>query len=383
MRILVLNHEFPPVGGGGGHVAYNIGRQFVSMGHSVTVLTTGCRGMPEEEFCSGIRVLRIPGVRNNALDNNAYATTMLYLWTGTRIGKRLVLEAKPDVIHADFTIPAGILGVRLGHRFSIPVTITLHGSDVPGHNPGEFRLSMKILKPLIRSVWKRANRVIAVSESLKMLACKTMPELRVQVVHNGIDLERFTPYPKSKLHKGPLRLLCVSRLVKIKGIQFLLQALRRIDREGKFSYQLTIVGNGNFRSTLEESARALRLSAVNFVGDINNSDLPAYYRNAEVYILPSLNEAFGLTFCEAMACGTPVLGTAVGGIPAIVRNGVDGYVIPPANSNAIYHALIELKKNRNKLDRMGKKARNRITMTLNWQATAEAYIDNYRSAIAK
>lgn len=382
MRILMLTHEYPPVGGGGGHVAYSIARQFVSMGHNVTVLTTGFRGVPPEAFFEGIRVLRIPSVRNNALDNNVYATTLLYLWQGTKVGRRLVLEENPDVIHAHFTIPAGIVAVRLGHGFGIPVTITLHGADVPGHNPDEFGLIIKMLKSVIRTVWKRASHVIAVSQALKMLACETMPNLEVQVVHNGIDMERFAPSSKPRSHEGPLRFLCVSRLVQRKGIQFLLQALARIEREAEFDYLLTIVGEGNFRSRLEENTRRLGLSAVRFVGEKSHSDLPDYYRNAEVYVLPSLTEAFGLTFCEAMACATPVLGTTVGGLPEIVRNGLDGYLVPPGNSDAICNALIQFAKNRDKLDSMGAAARNRIAATLSWRATAEAYIENYLDTMA-
>lgn len=377
MKIFILNHEFPPIGGGGGIASSNIARHLVELGHDVVVLTTGWGNTMPEEVIDGVRVFRIPGARRSQLDSKVMATMFRYFTTGYRKASGIVRQWHPDILHSFFTVPAGWVAVRLSKKFRIPTVISLRGSDVPGHNPDEFRLRMNLLKPFVSQLWRKADSVIAVSQALRDLAYQTMPDGFIDVIYNGINLELFYPPHRPRSHEGSLRILTVSRLVQLKGIQFLIQALSRFSTSCEIDFQWRVVGDGNYRSHLESKARTLGLTQSTFLRFQSQESLIKHYHWAELFVLPSLAESFGIAFAEAMACGLPVIGTRVGGIPEFVRHGIDGLLVRPGNSDAIFDALISLVKKREQFDTIGKEARQHIEKEFNWRTAALSYITHY------
>jgi glycosyltransferase involved in cell wall biosynthesis len=377
MKILILNHEFPPIGGGGGVAASNIARQLVDLGHEVVVVTTGWGERVPEQMIDGVRVYRIPGARRSQLDSKVMATMFRYCTIGYWRASEVIRKWHPDILHAFFTVPAGWVAVRLGKKFRIPTVISLRGSDVPGHNPDEFSLQMNLLKPFIGRLWRKADSVVAVSKSLRDRAYQNMPDGFIDVVYNGVNLERFFPPHIPRNHVGPLRILTVSRLVKLKGIQFLIQALSRIGSAMKIDFMWRVVGDGNYRSQLESQAKTLGIENSSFLGGCPQESLLLHYNWAELFVLPSLAESFGIAFAEAMACGLPVIGTRVGGIPEFVRHGIDGLLVRPANTNAIFDALNTLVRKREEFEAIGKKARHHIEKNFNWRNAACSYAAHY------
>jgi len=385
VKILILNHEFPPLGGGAGRASYYIAKELVKMGEAVDVLTTSNGLLPNFEIMHGINVYRIYGRRRSTLDNNVIITTCSYLLIGTLKALRLLKRNRHDVIFSFFSIPAGLVGVILRFLFRIPVIVSLRGSDVPFHNPDEFRLQILALRPLIKLIWKRSSRVVALSEGLRNTARKTLPKCRYDIVHNGVDIELFRPIgTRTVSDTNGVRLITVSRLVECKGIQYLFRALAELCSEvdDNSKLKLLVVGEGNYRGKLEDLVEKLNLERiVKFYGFCPNEKLPELYNQADVFVLPSLTESFGQVFGEAMACGLPIIGTNVGGIPEVVIDRENGLLVQPGDVAGLKKALGLLINNEMLRRAMRGKNVGRIKKHFEWAAAAAKYREIYRGLV--
>ena len=149
MRILVLIHEFLPIGGGGGRVAQDIAGGLSQKGHEVTILTAHLKGLPKEEILDGgIRLIRVPSLRREAF-RASFLSMAAYLFSGFWAGIRLINQNRPDIIHVHFAVPAGGLAWALSRLKKIPYLLTAHLGDVPG---GDLR---SCHGPMTRRHWPR------------------------------------------------------------------------------------------------------------------------------------------------------------------------------------------------------------------------------------
>jgi len=381
LKILILSHEFPPLGGGAGRAAYNIAKELIKMGDEVDVLTTSYNKLPSFEVIDDINIHRIYGKRRNSLDNNVIVTMSSYLIIGMVNAIKMFKKEQYDVIHCFFTIPAGLLGIVLRKIYRIPVILSLRGSDVPFHNPDYFRFIRFAVQPLFKFIWKKSSKVVALSKGLQRTAKRTLRNYDYAVIYNGVDTNKFKPiqgkYSTSK--NNIIRLITVSRLVKRKGIQYLLQAIAELRRELiNFQIKLLIVGDGNYRKVLEGLTAKLRLKDnVTFYGICPNDKLPELYNSTDIFILPSLTESFGQAIGEAMACELPIIGTTVGGIPEVVIDGENGILVQHQNVPELKLALHNLATNPELRTKMKQKNARRIKNHFNWQITAKQYREIY------
>ncbi len=380
MRILILNHEFPPLGGGAGRVSYEIARELVRAGHAVTVVTTRYGALPSYEVVDNIEVHRVYSKRRNLLDNNIPVTMMSYLLLGTALAQKLHRRQPFDIIQAFFTLPAGLAGLWLKHQTDTPLVVSLHGGDVPHHDSAKFKHPIRMLSPLIAHIWRKADRVTAVSDGLRQTAMRTAPDISCQTIYNGIDTDHFKPADRVSENRTP-RLLTVSRLVECKGIHHLLMALARLKQIGQV-FNLRIVGDGDHRSHLEQLRNRLGLKdRVTFTGYVPYTELPEVYQQADAFVLPSLTESFGQVFAEAMACGLPVVGTTAGGIPELVGLEQMQWLVEPGDVDALVAKLTAVLQSPIQRQQMG--ARNAAYMRerFGWTHVAEEHIALYGELI--
>jgi phosphatidylinositol alpha-1,6-mannosyltransferase len=205
-----------------------------------------------------------------------------------------------------------------------------------------------------------------------------VPNIDYEVVPNGIDELHFSPPVKQK-SASELRLVTVARLLERKGIQVILKACAEPE---PLPVNLTIIGTGHFQGRLQALAEELGISdRVHFAGYVSNQDLPKFYRSVDAFILPSDTESFGLVFAEAMSCGLPILASNVGGIPEIVRHGVDGLLCPRARPDMLRRNIETLLDDRQTLHRMGRSGRKRILDYFTWSRAAEDYLHIYNSVL--
>jgi glycosyltransferase involved in cell wall biosynthesis len=382
MHILMLCHEFPPLGGGGGRVCYEIARELVQSDCKVTVITTNHRNLPHQEHMDGIEIHRVYGKRKSDLHNNVPITMASFLTLGTQKARQYIQNTPIDLIHAYFTIPAGLSGVWLKKTTGLPLVVSPHGSDVPHHNPEKFNLPVRLLTPIIKKVWQKADRVVTVSDGLRQTALRTAPNMPIDVIHNGIDTHHFTPPHISPQNKIP-QLIAVGRLVKLKGLHNLIEALAQVKQQGH-SFHLKIVGDGPEKNNLIKQAEHLAIKeSVTFLGHIPHENLPHQYQQADLFVLPSLAESFGQVFAEAMACGLPIIGSTTGGIPEVVGSHQQEWLIPPGDVSALAKKISKLLALSDQRQKLRETNPDYVRNHLTWSHCAQAYLELYQSLIVK
>ncbi len=371
-RLLVVSHGFPPYYGGAEHAAGHLAAAAVSSGRwEVDVLTSDIGGrLPARERWRGVNVVRVPARKKKWANHN-----VVELHSFLRSASRNMEIRRPDWILAHFTLPGGEVARRWAGRFGIPYAVVLHGADVPDSQKGRFGAVYPLIKPLVRRVWRQAARVLAVSGALRDLALRTWPQGRIDIVPNGVDTERFQPPAEGRPARadGTVRLVAVARLVEVKGLHVLIDALSRLPAAWRETVRLELCGSGPFEGELRRRIRAAGLDAqVDFAGLVTYDDIPAKLLGADLFVLPSLQEGLPLSLLEAMASGLPVVAAAVGGMPDVVRAGANGLLAPAGDAAALAEALADLAGNVDRRSQLGAAAR-RDSLQWSWNAVWERY----------
>jgi glycosyltransferase involved in cell wall biosynthesis len=318
VRILTLNYEFPPIGGGGSPVSYELGRELVAQGHEVDVVTMGYNGLPAREVVDGIDVHRVPCLRKRREICKTHEMASFVMAALPKVAK-LAATRNYDVNHTHFIVPTGLLARLLQLKTGLPLVISLHGSDVPGYNPDRFTLQHRAIGPLWRWIVKGASHLLVPSSYLQQLADRQGHGRPTTVIPHGFRYERFrADGPKEK------RILVVARMIPRKGIQHLLEALRGFDLKG---FGVDIVGDGPYLPTLMQMAAELHLP-VKFWGWLDNdsAELRRLYEGASIFVMSSEAESFGVVLLEAMASGQAIV--TCSGTGAAEAIGQDALLVP-------------------------------------------------------
>lgn len=372
MRLLLLNYEFPPLGGGAANATYNLLKEFAKIDDLEidVVVSSEDTEFKQIEFGEHITVYKLPiGKKGGGLHYQSNKDLLIYSYKAYSFIKRLLKENKYHLCHAFFGVPCGYVAYKFNSYF--PYIVSLRGSDVPGYNL-RFTSLYKIITPIIKKVWHTASAVVANSQGLKELALKTNKKQAIELIYNGIDTQLFKP---NDLPDSAFCILCVARLIERKGIKYLIEATDRLLKDNK-KVKLVLVGEGNIKAELkgEVSRRGIE-NQVEFMGLVAQADLPKVYNQAKVFVLPSLNEGMSNTILEAMACGLPIIATNTGGTQELVRD--NGFVVPMRDSGAIYEACLKLIEDEALRQKMGRRSRE-LAEGMSWQKIAQEYINIYK-----
>ena len=295
LRILMLNYEFPPLGGGASPVSYEIAKGYVKLGHSVDVVTMHYKGLPFYKIKDGIHIYRVKCIRKK----KEMCTTLemfTYVVSAKHFLKAHLKTHNYDINHTHFIIPTGIVSLWAKKKFGLPYIITSHGSDVLGYNK-RFNKVYPLISGKWKSIIKEAKVVTTPSQFLQNEIKKHNIQGKFEVIPNGIDKNKFKPMKKEK------RILVVARLFPNKGVQDILDALKGIDLK---DWKVDIVGDGPYRQFLENKAKEHSLEdKVVFHGwiDNNSSKMKQLYGHASIFISASYFESFGITILEALSAG--------------------------------------------------------------------------------
>jgi glycosyltransferase involved in cell wall biosynthesis len=370
LKVLFINYEFPPIGGGGGNANAYIFAEFAKqVGIEIDCVTSSIGTKDEiHEYSKNIRLHRL-AVGKKKLHFWTQREVMLFLWRAQRYSNRLVDKKRFDVCHAFFGFPSGYVAYL--QRKRLPYLVSLRGSDVPGFNP-RFSKQYVLLKPIFRQIWKNAGRVIANSAGLRDLAHDFMPELDIGIVPNGVNTDEFRA--ASFEMREPGRILCVSRLIERKGVQHLLEAMPAIVQEVA-NAKLTIVGEGDLAEKLQRRSKSLRIQdRVEFLGHIPHSDLPSWYRKAQLFVQPSYYEGMSNTVLEAMASGLPLIVSAEGGQEELMRE--NSRIVPYGDPESLATAVIMTLSDATGMKAMSSRSRE-IALDYSWSTVAESYRQVY------
>lgn len=375
MRILMLNNEYPPLGGGGSNACKYILKEFADKDLDVDVVTSSSSNTFEiEKIGDTVNIYKLP-INKKDIHYWTQREIITYSWKANKFIKKLIKEKEYDVCHAFFGIPCGAIAYLF--RKKIPYIVSLRGSDVPGFN-NRFGFEYVFLKPIIRSIWKRAGAVVANSKGLKELALLTSPDQEISVIYNGIDVSEFKPDLNRTNDGDMLRIVCVSRLIERKGIKYLIEAVGKLKDK---NIKLVLVGEGNQEEELKKLAQDQGISdIVDFKGYISHDNIADIYKNSDVFVLPSLNEGMSNALLEGMASGLTVIVTDTGGTVELMDG--NGIIIPMGDSDAIVNAIRRIMDNPDERKRMNIRSRQ-IAEMMDWKAVGESYLKLYEDVILK
>lgn len=365
MKILMLNYEYPPLGGGGGNVARALAEELVASGHSVDVVTMGFKGLKTVEIINGVTVYRLSCIRKKKEACKSYEM-LSYCISANKFLQKLLLENEYDINHTHFIIPTGIVSYL--NRKNIPYILTAHGSDVPGHNPDKFSFEHKLVKPLWDRIIKSSCKIVTPSEYLKDLILKNVSTDNIEVINSGFNASELSPKKKEK------KILLVGRLIKLKGYQYFLDAIRDL----RLDYEINIVGDGPYKKELMEKAKGIE-TEINFVGWLDNksSQFKNLIESSSIFVHPSYAETFSIVLLEAMAAGCAIITTNTTGCPEVV--GDSALLVRPKNPDDIKSALLKLINEDKLRHELGITARRRVEQNFSWEKISQDYSDLYSS----
>ena len=319
----------------------------------------------------------------------AYAMTPLAVGTGCTMLRRVARRVGAGLVHAHWVVPGGVMAMLAAT--GLPLVISLHGSDV------YVAESNLLARRAARMAFRRAGAVTACSEDLRRRALALgAPADRTTVVPYGVDTQRFQPDPVARAtmrarlslsDDAPL-LVTAGRLVRKKGIEYLIDALPTLLARWP-DLTLAIVGDGDLRPELERRAGAAGVGAhVSFVGIASQDDVGRWMTAGDVVVIPSVRDDAGNvdglpnTLLEALASGTPVVATRVGGIDAVVTDSHNARLVPERRSDALADAVNQLLAQPEHARALGETARRDMERDYTWETTARRLEDAYTVAHA-
>jgi glycogen(starch) synthase len=367
MRLLFVNYEFPPVGGGAAYASIATARQLVLMGHRVDFLTTTTRGKTVTEEIDGVQVHRVRAYRRGVHDASVLGALSFVAMAARRL-RSLARENHYDAYHYYFGLPTGLLSRVPGAHRCRPYLVSLRGSDVPGYDPALAWLHTLML-PVTRRIWCDAYRVVANSQALRTLALASAPRLSIEVISNGATETGAIPTFR---HTGTdLRILTVSRLIARKGLRMLITALARSQRS---DLSLDIAGDGPCRASLEQLAVSFGIAdRVHFHGFLDRLNLARLYAQADIFVLASVAESCSMALLEAMAAGLPLIATKVGGTIELVEHGYNGLLIDSEDVDALRAAIESLAQDPSQRQRFAAANRRLVQERFSWDSIARQY----------
>jgi glycosyltransferase involved in cell wall biosynthesis len=377
-RILIINSEFPPVGGGAGNASAHIATKLTELGYDITILTSRFANYPNDIVQDGYRLIRIRAGRRKK-DRSSPFEQLFFLFSATLHAISLIRTWKPDAIVSFFGIPCGAVAWIIKGFTGIPYLVSLRGGDVPGFRPYDFALYHRLVSPILHRIWRQADFLIANSQGLQKLATRFDKEAEIQVITNGVDLDMFS-VPKNRKWESP-RLLFVGRLVYQKGIDILIKALGRLK---DYEWRLDLVGDGPHLPDLERLAKDFGIAErIKYRGWVDKEVIIDEYSSANLFVFPSRHEGMPNAVLEAMACGLPVVATDIAGNEELVIQGETGFLIPPENPDALSDVLRNLFLDPLMGKKMGMESRRRVENYYSWDGVASQYARILQTMIGK
>jgi len=408
MKICLLSYRGNPYCGGQGIYIYYLSRALRDLGHEVEVMS----GPPYPELAEGIKLHQLDSLNLYETEDSLWSilsrlnnSINLCEFTSVCVGtfpepltfslrayrriKELLPENRFDIIHDNQCLGYGLLLLK---RLGIPVVATIH-HPIPIDRDMAVAQARNLWQRFALRRWyafcgmqsrvaRRLERVVTVSQSSaeSIEQAHGVARNQMRVVYNGIDADLFRKV--NGMPKEPNSLVLVnSGEQSIKGVPYLLRAMRLL-RDGT-GIKLTVVGSpvpdGQYLKLIKEYGIE---DIVTFTGRVTAEELVRQYSVAEMCVIPSLYEGFGLPAAEAMSCGLPVVSTTGGALPEVVgRDGEAGILVPPADPDALAAAIKRLLTDAPLRQKMGEAGRKRIEREFTWEQAARKTVAVYQEVM--
>ena len=384
MNVLFLTHSFPrSEGDAAGSFILRLAVALRGENVNVRVVAPAGPGLPAEEEIEGISVERFryaPRRYEKLAYTGNMATDVASSWTARLalvgfLGSDFVHSVRarrsfePELVHAHWWFPNGVVGTWVSGLARIPLVTTLHGTDV--------RLARKVgvAKPLFGHVLKHSAAVTTVSRWLKEETEALVPGVHPTVAPMPVATNLFGPGSS----RDGQRLLFVGRLNDQKGAEHLLHALSSMKTPAA---SLDIVGDGPNREALKQLAQQLGVaSRIRWHGQLSQSELPSLYQRAAAVVIPSVDEGLGLVAVEALLCETPVVAFDSGGLRDVIQHEKTGLLVKPGDRTALASALDNLLARDGRGSQLGRAGRLYALSAFAPESAARRYAEIYRQVL--
>jgi len=342
MNILMIDYEYPPVGGGGGVFNKQLAEELAKK-HTITVITSGFKTLARHEILNGVEIIRVPVAFRKNMNAASLASMLTFFPSSLFAGNNLLKKKKFDLVHSFFAIPSAPSGLLLAKKFRLPHILSLMGGDIYDPSKTLSPHQAPLLKQTVRAMLHKSDRVVANSADIKKRAVQYFGgSEKMDLISLAIEEPRFVKKKRSdfRLGENDVLLVTVGRLVARKGLANLLGIIRKLDNR---QVRLLIIGDGPEKNNLIQRADELGIGdRIQFLGRVDDERKFQILALSDLYVSASDHEGFGLVYLEAMAAGLPVLCFDKGGQTDFLENGRTGFLVPYGDGGLFASRLEEL-----------------------------------------
>jgi glycosyltransferase involved in cell wall biosynthesis len=332
MKMMINISPLNKVPGGAELVAYKLALRLSQRGNKVYLVTFYAKGLQfKQQVNENFVIYRAPHI---SIVGNLFHNFFVYF---------LTVRLKPDVIFDQGMYGFGLLARLLTKR---PYIVYGRGSDVYKTSNAKGMTGF-FLKRFAKLILQHASIVIALSENMKT-CMKQILNCEIKVLTNGVNLEEIQKNSEEPAERfGQKQLIFVGNVRPVKGVEYLINAMKIVAQKEP-NARLVIVGsyNPNFAKGIPTNLR----EKIQLTGFVKNNKIPALMKNSDIFVLPSLSEGIPNVVLEAMAVGLPVVATRVGGVPELISDGENGFLVPPKSSEKLAEKILLLLGNKSLRD---------------------------------
>ena len=338
MNILILNYEYPPIGGGGGVISQHVANG-LSKHHKVTVLSTWFPGLTEEEDHPNLRIIRVKSRRRSEFRSNPLEM-LSWIRHSKRALDNLCKSRQFDICFANFVLPGGEVALYLKRKYNIPYVLLSHGHDIPWAKPYGALVPLHLMSYFrLKTICRASDRIFVQTNMIKSNADMFVGvgwANRVKVISNGCEASVLSGQNKSKSN---LNIVFVGRLVHQKAPMVFLKAIE-IFAQYQRDFTVSIYGDGPLRRRMERFVAESGLTDhITFYGKVTQNKVLESYSRAHIMVAPSLSEGMSISMLEALSRGVYLIATRVSGVEDMLESKLNGELVPFKDPFAIVESL--------------------------------------------